>query len=175
MPTNLARCKTVVRKISRVLSKSRPALSWCQAPSVHFSHGYFCVRGENFGRWFFTIAPFCKIGTGKAYSIELALSTGTSRELQEVKESAIERSFSAWCEQRGWLCLKLRWLVGRGFPDRTVLLPGGRVVFIEFKTPKGTVSPHQVYWRELLQKLGFTVGVARSSEEAQRICMNAFI
>lgn len=80
-------------------------------------------------------------------------------------ERDIENRFVRWCAGRGFQCLKLAPSV-RGFPDRTVLCPDGRTVFVEFKRDDGTLSPHQVEWIGKLKRLGFTVGVCRSVAEA---------
>ncbi|MBR5879532.1 MAG: VRR-NUC domain-containing protein [Akkermansia sp.] len=41
-------------------------------------------------------------------------------------------------------------------PDRLVLLPGGRIYFVEMKRPKdGRLSPRQEWWGEKLTALGF--------------------
>lgn len=49
--------------------------------------------------------------------------------------------------------IKLGLLIG--IPDRLLLAPGGRVAFLEFKTPVGDLSKMQVWWRRKLQELGF--------------------
>ena len=38
----------------------------------------------------------------------------------------------------------------RGFPDVTAAFPDGRVLFLEVKGPRGTVSPAQIDWLECL-------------------------
>lgn len=53
------------------------------------------------------------------------------------------------------LCLKLKWLGGVGFPDRVILLPGGRVIFVELKRPDGRKGPLQPWWANTLTRLGF--------------------
>jgi hypothetical protein len=53
------------------------------------------------------------------------------------------------------LCLKLKWLGGIGFPDRVILLPGGRVIFVELKRPGGRKGPLQPWWADTLKRLGF--------------------
>jgi hypothetical protein len=42
-----------------------------------------------------------------------------------------------------------------------VLIPGGRVWFVEFKTPTGRVSPIQRRVHQVLDGLGFPVAVVR--------------
>ena len=72
-------------------------------------------------------------------------------------EAAIEKEFVDYVYLRGGLALKLLIAGKRGFPDRTCLLPGGRVIFIEFKKPGGRLSFHQKMWISKLKGLGFTV------------------
>lgn len=80
-----------------------------------------------------------------------------------------EDSFVAWCEGRGYKCKKLIEDERKGFPDRSVFLDGGRSVIIEFKAPGGTVSHHQREQIKDLKKLGHSVHVAFSCEEAIQI------
>ncbi len=88
---------------------------------------------------------------------------GDSRRL----EKTIEANFTKWCQARKIPCLKLELRGHRGFPDRTVLLPGGRVVFLEFKNRTGKPSIHQLDWINRLESLGFKVSLVRSIEEAK--------
>jgi len=81
-------------------------------------------------------------------------------------ETAIETAFQAWCKREGLRCLKLILNTHRGWPDRAVLIPGGKPLFIEFKAPGGRLSHHQRGWLDELKALGYHVGVARSLEDA---------
>ena len=44
-----------------------------------------------------------------------------------------------------------------GVPDRLVLLPGGKIAFIELKTPGKELRPLQVRRKKQLEALGFLV------------------
>jgi len=66
-------------------------------------------------------------------------------------------------ERLGGKCLKGE--VVAGFPDRIVLLPGGRVAFVELKTPNGVVSALQREWMADLKALGFRVGLCHDIKE----------
>ncbi|WP_443660132.1 VRR-NUC domain-containing protein [Clostridium algidicarnis] len=52
-----------------------------------------------------------------------------------------------------------------GVPDRIVLLPGGRIVFVELKAPGKKPRPMQEYRIKELRTLGFEVKVIDSVEE----------
>ena len=52
-----------------------------------------------------------------------------------------------------------------GMPDRMVLLPFGRIVFVEVKAPGKKPRPLQVARHEMLRDLGFKVYVIDSTEE----------
>ena len=81
-------------------------------------------------------------------------------------EHIYERQFARHCESIGVSCLKLR-IDGRdGFPDRTLLLPNGRIGFVEFKQPGKQLRPQQRLWKGLLEALGFSYAVAFSFEDA---------
>ena len=45
----------------------------------------------------------------------------------------------------------------RGIPDRIVLLPGGRIYFVELKSPDGRPSELPKAWAKKIRPLGFTV------------------
>jgi hypothetical protein len=71
-------------------------------------------------------------------------------------ERDIESALVGMVKQHDGLCLK--WVCpGRsGVPDRIILLPGGHIIFVETKRPKGgRVDPLQLWWREKLKSLGF--------------------
>lgn len=71
-------------------------------------------------------------------------------------EKEIEKRLKEMVEDHGGLCLKWVCPGWSGVPDRILLLPGGRIVFVETKRPKGgKVSRLQRWWNEKLTKLGF--------------------
>lgn len=71
-------------------------------------------------------------------------------------EKEIEAKLVTLVKNRGGLCLKWTCPGWAGVPDRLVLLPGGRVIFVETKRPRGGVlSARQNWWRRKLTALGF--------------------
>ena len=52
-----------------------------------------------------------------------------------------------------------------GVPDRLVLLPGGKIAFIELKAPGETLRPLQVRRKRQLEALGFLVYCIDSPEQ----------
>ena len=76
--------------------------------------------------------------------------------MMTVLEKEIEAKLVKLVKQTGGLCLKWVCPGWAGVPDRIVLLPGGRIVFVELKRPKGgRVSKLQEKWHEILVGLGF--------------------
>jgi hypothetical protein len=53
----------------------------------------------------------------------------------------------------------------RHFPDRMILLEGGRLVFVEFKRPKEELRTAQNFTKAVLEKLGFRVYVVNDADE----------
>lgn len=78
-----------------------------------------------------------------------------------------ESRLEAWCVRyattRGALVFKLR-PPPRGVPDRIFILPNGKVLWIEFKSPKGKVSGPQAAVITALRVLGQVVEVVRDRD-----------
>lgn len=55
-----------------------------------------------------------------------------------------------------------------GVPDRIVILPGGRIYFVELKTKNGRLSPIQEYQIRCLKMRGIDVIVIKGIDEARR-------
>ncbi len=81
-------------------------------------------------------------------------------------EKDIEKKLCLMVERHGGLCLKWVCPGWSGVPDRIVLLPGGRIMFIELKRPKGgKLSAMQKWWHKKLRILGFDVWVVWRFED----------
>lgn len=72
-----------------------------------------------------------------------------------MREKTEEARVRRWVESRGGLCLK--WVCpGRaGVPDRIILLPGARIIFLELKARGKKPTTLQAWWLDKLSKLGF--------------------
>jgi hypothetical protein len=89
-------------------------------------------------------------------------------------EDAIENRIVKYVEGLGGLALKLVLASERGFPDRTLLLPGGLVLFVEVKRPKAAKVYHmQLIWKARLEKRGFTCEMVKSMADVARLCKDA--
>lgn len=62
----------------------------------------------------------------------------------------------------------LKWVSpgNRGVPDRIVLMPGGRIYFVEFKDDDGEMSELQWYWQRTLHGLGFNALIIKGNGAA---------
>lgn len=71
-------------------------------------------------------------------------------------EKEIEAKLVKLTRAYGGRCEKLVNVGFSGFPDRTLLFPGGLIMFVETKRPKGgRYSALQNKWRDWLIALGF--------------------
>lgn len=85
-------------------------------------------------------------------------------------EANIENRIVKYVESIGGLALKLVVASERGFPDRTLLLPGGLVVFVEIKRPgKSKTYFMQTRWQERLQRRGFRCEFIRSIDQLKSL------
>jgi len=76
-----------------------------------------------------------------------------------MREKQTEQRLVKAVKAAGGICPKLVSPETDGMPDRMVLLPGGRIGFVEVKTPGQKPRPLQVRWHEQLRMLGFKVYV----------------
>jgi len=87
----------------------------------------------------------------------------------QIKEIDIEGEFCKYAKSVGCKALKLISLNKRGFPDRTIICPGGRVFFIEFKKEHKKLSPTQVPVKKMLVSFGFEYHVCDQIGQAEFI------
>lgn len=87
--------------------------------------------------------------------------------MKNVRETTVESFLYDRVQEYGGLCIKLNALWYVGIPDRMLLLPHGRVFFVETKTKDGIVSDMQQWWHTKLRVLGFRVAVLWTVEQAE--------
>ena len=85
-----------------------------------------------------------------------------------MKESQLERKFREAIERIGGKAPKWVSPGNRGVPDRLVILPGGRVAFVELKKPGEPLGPLQRKWAKMLSELGHDVYKIDSVEDIER-------
>lgn len=74
-----------------------------------------------------------------------------------MREKIIEQHLVKAVKNSGGIAPKLVSPGFDGMPDRLVLLPGGKIGFVEVKTPGKEPRPLQVARHGLLRRLGFKV------------------
>ena len=79
-------------------------------------------------------------------------------------EKTIEHKFMTEVRRAGGLALKFVSPGFSGVPDRLVLLPQGRIAFVELKAPGKKMRPLQVKRKRQLEALGFSVYCVDSAE-----------
>lgn len=79
-----------------------------------------------------------------------------------------EKQIEAFCireaSKRGGKAVKGNAVNTKGFPDRIIMLPGGKVGFLELKRPGGKPTKLQKHWLKQLDALGCVASVADTKE-----------
>lgn len=87
----------------------------------------------------------------------------------ETSEKVFERELSKYVDDSGGMAVKLLSQFIKGLPDRVLLLPGGVVVFVEFKSAGKKPTKIQSYIHAKIQSLGFLVYVVDSVESYEEV------
>lgn len=82
-----------------------------------------------------------------------------------MREKTIEQHLVKAVKNSGGIAPKLVSPGYDGMPDRLVLLPGGKIGFVEVKAPGKEPRPLQVARHGLLRRLGFKVYVLDDPEQ----------
>ena len=80
-------------------------------------------------------------------------------------EKTLERSLVEKIRLLSGICLKLQGNMYAGMPDRLILLPGGRAIFVELKSEGSKPRKLQLIRHEELRALGFKVFVIDTHEK----------
>lgn len=90
-----------------------------------------------------------------------------------MKESAIEARLVRQVREMGGLCYKFVSPGNPGVPDRLIILPGGRVVFVELKTEVGRLANIQKWQLEEMRRRGADVRVLKGLEQVKQFVKEA--
>ncbi|GIM47019.1 hypothetical protein DNHGIG_25680 [Collibacillus ludicampi] len=85
-----------------------------------------------------------------------------------MRESSLERRLVREVERIGGRAPKWVSPGNRGVPDRIVILPGGRTVYVEMKAPGKPLSSLQERWSKILRGLGHRVYKIDSHDDIDR-------
>ena len=80
-------------------------------------------------------------------------------------EKQIEQKLVTETRKKGGLAVKFVSPGYAGMPDRLVLLPGGKLAFVEVKAPGKKPRPLQLKRKRMLEGLGFPVYVVDNIEQ----------
>ena len=86
-----------------------------------------------------------------------------------MREKQIEQKLVKAVKAAGGIAPKLVSPGFDGMPDRMILLPGGRVGFVEVKSPGKEPRPLQAARHRMLRRLGFKVYVLDDEKQIQTI------
>jgi hypothetical protein len=99
-----------------------------------------------------------------------AACAGEFMTVKGVRENVVEEELVRRVRAIGGIAEKTTVIGRRGFFDRVVVLPGGRVIFCECKRPKGgRLSPHQMQRIRQFEMLGAVVAIVSNSEDIARL------
>jgi hypothetical protein len=82
-----------------------------------------------------------------------------------MREQTIEAKLADAVKKRGGLAPKFMGLGFDGMPDRIVLMPGGKMAFVELKAPGCKPRPLQLRRKAQLEALGFRVFVVDNADQ----------
>ena len=74
-----------------------------------------------------------------------------------MRENIIEQKLTTKVKAMGGMAIKFTSPGMDGLPDRLIVLPGGKVTFVEVKAPGEKMRPLQVWRKKQLEALGFLV------------------
>lgn len=88
-----------------------------------------------------------------------------------MSESDLEKKIGVYCKKRYILYYKFTSPSRRSVPDRILLGPQGRVMFMEIKAPGKAATKLQLHEQKKLKELGFAAVVIDNYEDAVS-CIN---
>lgn len=91
-----------------------------------------------------------------------------------MRESSIESKLVRMVRERGGLCFKFVLPGNPGVPDRIVITPAGRTVYVELKTEVGRLAAIQKWQHEELRKRGADVRTLKGLEQVKAFVEEVF-
>ncbi len=91
------------------------------------------------------------------------------KEFIEMQEANVEKYLKRYVKDKGGLCLKFISASMRGLPDRIVILPQGKIFFVELKAKGKKPRPEQTRVHKLFSSLGVKVYTADSKEKVRSV------
>ncbi len=96
------------------------------------------------------------------------------RKVIKINEGMLERRLKNEVEKNGGMALKFISPSMAGLPDRIILIPGGKAIFVEMKAPGKKLRPLQVKRKSQIEALGFTVHCIDSIAKINAFIKEAF-
>ena len=84
-----------------------------------------------------------------------------------MRESVIEARLRDGVKAMGGICWKFVSPGTTGVPDRIIILPGGKIIFVELKADTGRTSDIQQYRINELQRLGADVRILKGLSQVK--------
>ncbi len=84
-----------------------------------------------------------------------------------MKESTIEARLVKLVRSRGGLCYKFVSPGNPGVPDRIVITPDGRTIYVELKTEVGRLAAIQKFQHDEMRKRGAEVRTLKGMDEVR--------
>ena len=91
-----------------------------------------------------------------------------------MREISIESKLVRMVRERGGLCFKFVSPGNPGVPDRIVITPAGRTVYVELKTEVGRLAAIQKWQHEELRKRGADVRTLKGLEQVKAFVEEVF-
>lgn len=119
-----------------------------------------------------SISNLATLGRQEAENARLmhaSVYTRAREGIVSASEKVLEAELRERCKALGWMCIKLTSQYQRGLPDRLILMPGGRVCFVEIKTTGKKPTALQKLTHERLRALGYRVEVVDTTESLDNL------
>lgn len=91
-----------------------------------------------------------------------------------MKESSIEARLVRMVRDRGGLCYKFVSPGNPGVPDRIVITPAGRTVYVELKTEVGRLAAIQKWQHDEMRKRGADVRTLKGLDQVKAFVEEVF-